>query len=126
MFLRSRVRLSPEAVRNLCPVRAPHAEWTQDGDDLRVTIRRSPGRLARMASWVFTVPERRSFVLDRPGASVWQKCDGRTRVRAMAASMAQEFGWPADRAEHAVLAYLGLLSERRLVGFPPVPPEWSA
>jgi hypothetical protein len=35
--------------------------------------------------------------------------------------MAGEFGWSLPHAERAVLVYLGMLSERRLVGFLPAP-----
>lgn len=121
MFSGHRQRLALDDVRRLFPLRAPHAEWTRVGEEIRVTVRRSPGAVARVVSWFFTVPDRRSFLLDRPGAAVWQRCDGRVPVGALVAAMAEEFGWSLQHAERAVLVYLGMLSERRLVGFLPAP-----
>ena len=115
MLFRAARRLSLDDVRLLFPLRAPHAVWEAVGDEVRVTVRRSPGPLARIASWFFTLPDRRSFLLDRPGAAVWARCDGRSRVGEVAAAVAVEFGWSADQAERSVLVYLGMLSERRLV-----------
>jgi len=105
--------------RGLAPVRAPLAEARADGDDLLVTVRRSPGRVARALSWFFTLPATRTIRLDAFGARVWQMCDGRATVADMAAALARDHGWPVERSEQAVLAFVYQLSERRLVGFEP-------
>lgn len=119
MFFRSRRKLSTHEAHDLAPVRAPLAVSEAVGDEIQVTIRRSPGRLARAVSLFFTLPPTRTFRLDPFGARVWNMCDGRTTVGAIAAALARDHGWPADRAEHAVLAFLLQLSERQLVGFAP-------
>jgi len=119
MFFRARQKLSPEEARHLAPMRAPLAHAEAVGDEIQVTIRRSPGRFARAVSMFFTLPATRTFRLDPFGARVWNMCDGRTTVGAIAAALARDHGWPADRAEHAVLAFLLQLSERQLVGFTP-------
>src|SRR5258706_14837555 len=114
MFLRSNRKLSAEDARHLIPARAPLATTRAEGEELLVTIARPPGRLARAASWLFTLPATRTIRLDPFGTRVWNMCDGRTTVAVIAAALARDHGWPADRAEHAVLAFLQQLSERNL------------
>lgn len=118
MFSR-RQPLSADEARRLAPARAPLAETRQDGADLLLTVHRSPGRLTRVLAWFFTLPPTRTIRLDAFGARVWNMCDGRTSVGEIAAALAHDHGWPADRAEHAVLTFLMQLSDRKLIGFPP-------
>ena len=84
-----------------------------------------PGPLARVLSRFFTLPPERTLVLDRDGSDVWRWADGRTRVREIASRLAAAHGWPEERARDAVVRFLGMLSERRLVGFQ-VPPGAEA
>jgi hypothetical protein len=113
----SRRKLSLAEVLDLAPVRAPHAEWREEGGEVEIAVRRHPGGLARVLSWFFTLPARKTFRLDRHGAEVWRRCDGATRVRDIAASLADLSGWPRAQAEESVVRFLAILSQRRLVGF---------
>ena len=112
-----RERVSLERVLDLVPARAPRVEAVEDGEGLRLVIRRTPGFMGRALANVFTLPERKAFQLDRHGARVWRLCDGSTRVRDVVDAVARDEGWPRDRAAEAVVAFLATLSERRLVGF---------
>ncbi len=116
-LFRSRERLSLDALLDLAPGRAPHAEWDVAGEEIRIRIRRADGRLVRLLSRFFTIPKERTLILDRDGADVWRWADGRTTVREMAGRLADAHGWPVDRARDAVIRFLGLLSDRRLIGF---------
>jgi hypothetical protein len=117
MFFRTGRKLTVDEARGLRPVRAPAATTRHEGDELLVTITRSPGRLARWLSFFFTLPATRTTRLDAFGARVWDLCDGATPVSDIAGALARDHGWPADRAEQAVLAFLQQLSERNLVRF---------
>lgn len=116
-LFRRRERLSLESVLDLTPGRAPHVTWDAAGDEIRLHVRRKDGPLARVLSRFFTLPIERTLVLDRDGSDVWRWADGRTRVREIADRLAQAHGWPETQARDAVVRFLGMLSERRLVGF---------
>jgi len=122
-LFRKQERLSLESLLDLTPGRAPNVTWEVQGDEIRIKVRRTDGRLIRLLSRFFTLPAERTLVLDRDGADVWRWADGHTRVRDIAGRLALAHGWPEDRARDAVIRFLGLLSERRLVGFsdPPHP-----
>lgn len=124
-LFRRRERLSLESVLDLTPGRAPHVSWDAAGDEIRLRVRRTDGPLARVLSRFFTLPPERTLVLDRDGSDVWRWADGRTRVREIASRLAAAHGWPEERARDAVVRFLGMLSERRLVGFQ-VPPGAEA
>ena len=117
MLWRSRQRIGTDEARRLVPLRAPHAVVREEGDDLVLTIHRTPGRITRIAAWFFTLPPTRSFRLDPFGARVWHLTDGARTVGAIAATLAGEHGWATARAEEAVLIFLGTLSERHLIRF---------
>ena len=112
-------KLSLEQVLKLCPIRAPNAECTPEGDQVRVAIRRNEGAMIRLLSMFFTLPARKNFLLDRFGTAVWECCDGKTPVKEMISRFMGRFDWPKDRAERAVLLFLTTLSERKLVNFGP-------
>jgi hypothetical protein len=117
MLFRTGRKLSADEARDLLPARSPGTEVREEGADLLITLHRTPGRLARTLSLFFTLPATRTTRLDTFGARVWNMCDGRTPVRDIAGALARDHGWPSDRAEQAVLAFLHQLSERNLIGF---------
>lgn len=114
----SRRRLIQEEALDLVPQRAPHAEVTEAGEELVISVRRREGGLVKILGWFFTLPARKTFQLDRIGAMVWRLCDGSNTVRAISDRVGAEFGWPAEQSRKATLQFLAYLSERRLVGFP--------
>jgi len=118
----SRRRIKPEEALDLVPTRAPHVEWTETGEDIVLSVRRRDGRAVRALSWFFTLPDRKTFQLDRIGAAAWRLCDGATPVREIARHLAADFGWPEEQARASVLQFLSYLSERRLIGFPATDP----
>lgn len=109
-----------ERVLDLCPNRAPNAETQPEGEELRVTVSRSPNPGARLLSYILNMPVRKSFMLDRHGARIWEMCDGKRPVRSIVSQLASEHGWPEERAKEAVLIYLSALSRRKLMSFGPV------
>jgi len=127
LFSSSRRRLDPAEALTLVPVRAPHVREAQAGDEIVLSVQRRDGRAVRALSWFFTLPEHKSFQLDRIGTLVWQLCDGATPVGEIARRVGEDFGWPDTQARTAVLQFLSHLSERHLVGFPaagdPAPPR---
>lgn len=112
-----------EQVMDMFPCRAPKVEAQPEGEDLRITVSSSPQPAARLLSRLLNVPVRKTFMLDRHGARIWELCDGKTAVRAMVAQLASEHGWSEERAKEAVLIYLSTLSQRKLISFGPVAPE---
>ena len=117
MFFKRRLKLDWSQVRELVPERAPHAEWKAQGDEMRVTFRRSSSRTASLFSSFFTVPLTRTIVLDNVGARVWELCNGTNPVHVIASELVRLNGWPPDKTEEAVLQFLLTLSSRQIVGF---------
>jgi hypothetical protein len=120
-LFRTRERVPLETLLDLAPGRAPGAEWEDADGEVRIRVRRADGPAVRLLAKFFTLPAERTVVLDRDGADVWRWADGSTRVRDMARRMADAHGWPEDRAREAVIRFLGMLSERRLIGFAGTP-----
>jgi len=114
----SRRRLNAAEALDLLPLRAPHVRVTEAEGSIVLSVRRRNSRVVRALSWFFTLPENRTFQLDRIGTLVWSLCDGLTPVRAISVKLGEEFGWPTPQAQTAVLQFLSSLSERHLVGFP--------
>ncbi|MEK7476737.1 MAG: PqqD family protein [Candidatus Coatesbacteria bacterium] len=118
IFSPPRRRIDQAEALSLVPVRAPHVRESQAGDEIVLSVRRRDGRAVRALSWFFTLPEHKTFQLDRIGAVVWRLCDGATPVQEIARRVGEDFGWPDPQARAAVLQFLSHLSERHLVGFP--------
>lgn len=112
-------KLDLEAVKRMVPLRAPKVEEAERGEEIMLTVRRSPGLLPRVLSWFFTVPVVKNFTLDRFGVAVWRLCDGRNTVGEVMRLFPRQPGWPEERTEASVLQFLLQLSEKRLVSFAP-------
>lgn len=121
-LFKQRVKLSMAQVRELFPNRAPNAEWKSEGNEIHIMVHRSPSRLVTLLSRFFRIPLKKRFCLDEFGTFVWTHCDGRTRAGEIVTLLSQRTGWSEERTERAVLQFLSMLSERRLVGFANAPP----
>jgi len=119
MLFKKRERLKLDQVRSLVPLRAPAAEWRAEGEEIKIVIRRSEGLLPRVLALFFTVPAVKAFTLDKFGAEVWKLVDGTNSVGEVMRRFPLQSGWVEERKEAAVLQFLTMLSEKRLINFGP-------
>jgi hypothetical protein len=98
----------------LRPARA--SEWRQ-GDDGRIDILVPPygrGRIGqKLQSW-FKASSHRVH-LDDVGTFVWQRCDGSTPVREIAAAMHDHFGERVEPVEDRLVLFLQHLVRSRFL-----------
>lgn len=75
--------------------------------------------MARLSAWLGApppAPPRRRIELDRLGAAVWDRLDGVSSLREIAAAFAAEHRLPAREAEAAVARFVRDLGRRGLIG----------
>ena len=106
---------TPREVLRAKPVKLVSAtiERRDDGSG-RLTVPLKPnafGRLFRLPAGATT-----NYELDALGLFVWDKVDGKTSVRRIAAGLAERWTLDAHAAEVATLTFLRTLSKRGLVG----------
>ena len=102
------------------PVRAVEATLApRDGGGGTLTV---PLRRELLGFWgrMFGVPEgaTKTFELDAVGRFVWERIDGRTSVRKLAAMLAAEYRLDARVAEVSTARFLQTLTRRGLIGVP--------
>jgi hypothetical protein len=112
-------KLGLDEVRKLVPWRAPAVEAAVNGEETRLSVRRSPGLVPKLLSYFFTLPAVKNYNLDKFGTAVWNLCDGKRNVGEVMKQFPRQPGWPEERTEAAVLQFLTQLSERKLVSFAP-------
>lgn len=87
------------------------------GDGIRLTVPRRQDRLGRLLGRVFPVPGHKTIELDEFGAEVWQMCDGTHSIGHLVTHTCQKYKLNKRQGEVSVLAFMKMLSQRRLVGF---------
>ena len=94
-----------------------------NGGQRITTVHRTTG----LRRWLLRIPERmeRTIELDALGIDVLERCDGRTPVHDIVASMAESHQLDPLEAEQAVTAFLRMLIQRGVVAMvvtsPPEP-----
>jgi len=118
-MLKGPVRLPPDVVRSLRPVRSPFLKWRREGpDNLTVIYSARPkdqfwiGWLARLA----LQPEERRTELDEISSRVWDLCDGVNKVSDICKVLVQEYKLGDRQVEVSVLQFLNTLRSKRFVG----------
>jgi hypothetical protein len=118
MFSRRKKRTEPSRSDLLAavPIRHPAAsEQAQDSGALLLAVPLPRSRAARWLTLGNNRPVIRKFELDERGAEVWRMIDGRTTVRALIESLAEQHRLNLREAEVAMLSYLRTLLSRGIV-----------
>jgi Coenzyme PQQ synthesis protein D (PqqD) len=100
------------------PCLNPEVQWEElDSGVLMAVYKRDARGLKKLLVKLFHVPENAQVMLDETGTRVVRAVDGVRSVRALIAYVADEFKLSRKEAEVALLKYMEMLGQRRLVGF---------
>ncbi|HEY4160169.1 MAG TPA: PqqD family protein [Polyangiaceae bacterium] len=69
----------------------------------------------RALSWLLPVRRERGFALDALGQEVWRECDGERTIEMIVDAFASRHRVRFHEARQAVLQFLKMLSERKLI-----------
>jgi len=111
-------RLNPDQLRNSRPLRNPAvtSEVAEDGSLLLSAPLSLQGRgfMALVAKWM-KAPDRKKFELEPHGAYVWNLCDGKHTFEGISKGLREQFKLNRLEADASLLAFLQMLSQRRLI-----------
>ena len=79
---------------------------------------RRQDRLGRLLGRVFPMPDRKTIELDEFGAEVWEMCDGAHSVEQLVTHTCGKYKLNRRQGEVSVVAFMKMLTQRRLIGFP--------
>ena len=110
--------MQPETLRRSKPLRNPvvRQELAEDGGLLLIAplIQQGSGFAGLVAKWM-KAPDQKRFELEPVGALVWNLCDGRHSFEGISKRLREEFKMNRIEADAALLAFLQMLSQRRLI-----------
>jgi hypothetical protein len=110
--------MQPETLRRSKPLRNPvvRQELAEDGALLLIAplIQQGSGFAGLVAKWM-KAPDQKRFELEPVGAFVWNLCDGRHSFEGISKRLREEFKMNRIEADAALLAFLQMLSQRRLI-----------
>ncbi len=110
--------LKPEAVRQAKPVRNPAVRQVEAEDGSLVLVaplaQQGRGIAGMLAKWMKS-PDEKQFELETVGAFVWNLCDGRHSFDGISKKLRDRFKMNRLDADTALLAFLQMLSQRRLI-----------
>jgi hypothetical protein len=121
--------LPREDVLRLRPVRNPAVVWTEKTEDAEDSGENAsadamtlelPGRSDRFGIFLerfFGPPGKRRVGLDAFGARIWTLCDGAHTVDDLVGVTSSQYKLNRRQAEVSVLAFMKMLSQRRLIGY---------
>jgi hypothetical protein len=114
-LLKRQPKISKQRALNSYPVRNQAVEWSADGEETVLVLRRREDWVGRMLSLFFVVPKERKLGLDRVGSYVWQRCDGRHTVAELMQDLARRYKLNRKEAEVSLAAFLRQLGKRKLI-----------
>jgi hypothetical protein len=143
--LRPKAPVSREDALDLRPVRNPVVKWEPipgpsldetEGEDgphpgpllgnereeegprkLMLVVPRKEDRLTNFLARMLQAPEEKRIELDEFGSAIWERCDGTRTVEDLARFTSTTYKLNRRQAEVSVMAFMKMLSQRRLIGF---------
>lgn len=123
--------LARDEAMNLRPVRNPVVTWEpkivdEDAvDDVDVetpqqivlVVPRKDDKMTNFLARVLQAPGEKRIELDEFGSAIWEKCDGTRTVEELARFTSTTYKLNRRQAEVSVMAFMKMLSQRRLIGF---------
>ncbi len=117
-FVNHTEHLQPEVLKDAKPMKNPNVTETleEDGSVLLSAPLAQQGRgfMGMLAKWM-KAPDHKKFELEPVGAFVWNLCDGRHTFEGISKKLREKFKMNRLEADAALLAYLQMLSQRRLI-----------
>ncbi len=112
-----------ERLLALRPARAGEVTWERKPEDApapgaALTVPRREQGLRRVVARVLKVPATRTIELDEFGAKIWEQCDGTSTVEQLVQFTCREYTLNRRQGEVSVVAFMRMLAQRGLIGFP--------
>lgn len=104
----------------LRPVRNRVVSWERPADaaeGMRLTVPRRQDRVARLLGRFLQFPDSKTIELDEFGAEVWELCDGAHSIEQLVAHTCKKYKLNRRQGEVSVVAFMKMLTQRRLIGF---------
>src|SRR6185437_11149261 len=80
-------------------------------------VPRKSDKMTNFLARVLQAPEEKRIELDEFGSAIWEKCDGTRTVEELARFTSTTYKLNRRQAEVSVMAFMKMLSQRRLIGF---------
>ena len=127
-----RAKLTRSESLRLTPVRNKEVKWrakdapaeSAEVDPAEIpqglivlAVPRREDAIGRIISAVFQITGTKNIELDEFGSEIWRMCDGTHRVAQMVAKTVKTYKLNERQAEVSVVAFMRMLSGRRLIGF---------
>jgi len=117
-FIDRSERLQPEQLKKSKPLRNPAVQQdaAEDGSMLLLAplVQQGNGFVGLMAKWM-KAPDTKKFELEPIGVFVWNLCDGKNTFEGISKRLREQFKMNRLEADAALLAFLQMLSQRRLI-----------
>ena len=115
----------------LRPIRNPVVTWEEKAVDedavddvdvetprlLILTVPRKEDKMTNFLARMLQAPGEKKIELDEFGSAIWEKCDGSRTVEELARFTSTTYKLNRRQAEVSVMAFMKMLSQRRLIGF---------
>jgi len=116
---------------SLRPIRNPVITWEEktvdedavddvDADaphQIILVVPRKEDKMTNFLARMLQAPSEKKIELDEFGTAIWEKCDGTRTVEELARYTSTTYKLNRRQAEVSVMAFMKMLSQRRLIGF---------
>ena len=100
------------------PLRNQLIKWeVDDKEEVSLVIPQQQKLWIRIASKVFSLPNKRVIVLDDVGSYVWQLCDGNNSINQIVKHLSMQYRMTRKEAETSLFTFMRQLGKRNIIGF---------
>ncbi|MDE0185971.1 MAG: PqqD family protein [Candidatus Poribacteria bacterium] len=107
-----------ERILNALPLRNQLIKWeVDDKEEVSLVIPQQQKLWIRIASKIFSLPDKRVIVLDDVGSFVWRLCDGNNSISQIAKHLSAQYRMTRKEAETSLFTFMRQLGKRNIIGF---------
>lgn len=107
-----------ERILNALPLRNQLIKWeVDDKEEVSLVIPQQQKLWIRIASKIFSLPDKRVIVLDDVGSYVWRLCDGKTSISQIVKHLSKQYRMTRKEAETSLFTFMQQLGKRNIIGF---------
>ncbi len=107
-----------ERILHALPLRNQLIKWeVDDKEEVSLVIPQQQKLSIRIASKIFSLPDKRVIVLDNVGSYVWQLCDGNNSINQIVNHLSKQYRMTRKEAETSLFTFMRQLGKRNIIGF---------
>lgn len=107
-----------ERILSALPLRNQLIKWeVDDKEEVSLVIPQQQKLWIRIASKIFSLPDKRVIVLDDVGSYVWRLCDGKTSISQIVKHLSKQYRMTRKEAETSLFTFMQQLGKRNIIGF---------